>query len=83
MNDTPTIPHGYRLVSGPHTAAEVGEGWTICADWTGANGHGWRPRPGCIHEAGNLRSMFDGRIKAMCYSDDPERDIYRIEKVTP
>lgn len=75
---TPTIPHGYRLVSGPHTAAEVEEGWTICADWT----H-WDARPNASRDDLSLRAYRGGKPKLMCYLDDPERDIYRIEKVSP
>lgn len=83
---TPTIPHGYRLVSGPHTAAEVEEGWTITAKWARKGHHksaGWHPRSGCLHDGGDLCCMFNGVVRALCYSDDPERDIYRIEKVSP
>jgi len=79
----PTIPHGYRLVSGPHTAAEVEDGWTICADWTRSGNRSpavWAARPDARHVVGNLRAMKGGHLKTVCYSDDPARDIYRIER---
>jgi len=77
--DTPDIPPGYRLVSGPHTAAEVQNGWTITADWTATRSSDpWSARPKCRHIAGVLASKRGAGLHVMCESDDPERCIYRI-----
>lgn len=79
MSAEPTIPHGYRLVSGPHTAAEVEEGWTITAEWLK-----WNAGPGAIHHEDWLCLIWGTRRRSfLCPSNDPDRDIYRIEKVTP
>lgn len=78
---TPTIPHGYRLVSGPHTAAEVEEGWTITGHWTAPVR--WSTRRECAHDSGFLFAAPHGRMVIMRHTNDPERDIYRIEKVSP
>lgn len=80
---SPTIPHGYRLVSGPHTAAEVEEGWTICAAWTGGIGADWQPRHECFRRGRELRAIVGGSARYLCNHRDPDRDIYRIEKVSP
>ena len=71
----PTIPAGYRLVSGPHTAAEVEEGWTICARFNGPGA--WRNA-----NASNdvLRASGAHGRRVVRILDDPERDIYRIER---
>lgn len=92
MTPAPTIPDGYRLVSGPHTAAEVEEGWTICAKWTDdAMGprllKGWTPRSGLhikTHDdnTASLYATVGGFLRLLVNVDDPDRDIYRIEKVT-